>query len=261
MAITSGFFTSSNGDRKYTAEQMSAIFEGFITDGIFQTIGSCFKTSYLSGRDIKIDTGRAWFNNIWIYNDAIVTLTDPVSEAVLDRWDTVIVEVNKTQSVRECSFKIITGVPATTPSKPSLSQTDGIYQYPLAYIYVAKGSENLSDDDITNAVGTDDCPYAGLVNQAQWLADEKKIIDKWFSLEQTDFTEWQKNEQMNFGTWLSDLHKNISEDTIAKYATDVAAVKQVINGLFTIENEALISHAHIDDNTSYVFDGGDSANV
>ena len=39
MAFTCGFFNSENGDRKYNAEQMSAIFDGIIADGVFTTIG------------------------------------------------------------------------------------------------------------------------------------------------------------------------------------------------------------------------------
>ena len=31
MAFTYGFFNSLNGDRKYTAEQLSSIFDGLIT--------------------------------------------------------------------------------------------------------------------------------------------------------------------------------------------------------------------------------------
>ena len=34
MAFTCGFFNSENGDRKYNAEQMSAIFDGIIADGV-----------------------------------------------------------------------------------------------------------------------------------------------------------------------------------------------------------------------------------
>lgn len=40
MAFTYGFFNSLNGDRKYTAEQLSSIFDGLITDGVFDSIGA-----------------------------------------------------------------------------------------------------------------------------------------------------------------------------------------------------------------------------
>ena len=42
MSVTSGFFNSLNGDRRYNAEQMSSIFDGIINDGIFANIGTAF---------------------------------------------------------------------------------------------------------------------------------------------------------------------------------------------------------------------------
>lgn len=44
MAFTSGFFNSQNHDRTYNAEQMSAIFDGVITDGVYAGIGSQLTT-------------------------------------------------------------------------------------------------------------------------------------------------------------------------------------------------------------------------
>ena len=42
MSVTSGFFNSFNHDRRYNAEQMSAIFDGIINDGVFANIGTAF---------------------------------------------------------------------------------------------------------------------------------------------------------------------------------------------------------------------------
>ena len=49
MAFTCGFFNSENGDRKYNAEQMSAIFDGIIADGVFTTIGDHLAVSAGTG--------------------------------------------------------------------------------------------------------------------------------------------------------------------------------------------------------------------
>ena len=39
MAVTSGFYNSLSGDRKYDAIQLGEIFDGVITDGVFETFG------------------------------------------------------------------------------------------------------------------------------------------------------------------------------------------------------------------------------
>lgn len=38
MAFTFGFYNSLNGDRKYNAEQVSSIFDGLISDGVYDTM-------------------------------------------------------------------------------------------------------------------------------------------------------------------------------------------------------------------------------
>ena len=63
MAFTCGFFNSENGDRKYNAEQMSAIFDGIIADGVFTTIGDHMAVSAGTGMQVLVGTGKAWFDH------------------------------------------------------------------------------------------------------------------------------------------------------------------------------------------------------
>ena len=67
MSLTSGFFNSVNQDRRYNAEQMSAIFDGVINDGVFANIGTAFEVKASSGYTVNIGIGRAWFNSRLLY--------------------------------------------------------------------------------------------------------------------------------------------------------------------------------------------------
>ena len=71
---TSGFFNSVNGDRAYNAEQMSRIFEGLITDGVYESVGNKLAVQPNGGMAIQIATGRGWFNKHWVNNDSEYTL-------------------------------------------------------------------------------------------------------------------------------------------------------------------------------------------
>ena len=62
MAVTSGFFNALNNDRKYNAEQISAIFDGLIHDGVFDSIGEIFGTVPGDGLQVLVKTGKAWFH-------------------------------------------------------------------------------------------------------------------------------------------------------------------------------------------------------
>lgn len=170
MSLTSGFYNSISGDRKYTATQISALFDGILNDGIFSTIGSGFAVSANTGMNINVGTGRAWFHRTWTDNDAIIPLTVDAAEVVLDRIDIVALEVNLTDEIRANSVKIVKGTPSSTPVAPTLTNADGVYQYPLAHIYVAAGVVEILTANITSKIGTLDCPYiSGLMGSGQML--------------------------------------------------------------------------------------------
>lgn len=184
MSVTSGFFNSSNGDRKYTAEQFSALIDNLITDGVFASVGTAFAVSG-SGASITIGVGRAWFNSVWVYNDTLLPMAVLSPEMLNDRIDAVVIEINHTESVRAGSIKMVRGTPANTPQWPELTNTDTIHQYPLAYIYRTAGAAEITQADITNMVGTTACPFVTGILQtisvdgllAQWESE----FNNWFS--------------------------------------------------------------------------------
>lgn len=184
MAVTSGFFNSSNGDRRYTAEQFSALIDNLIADGVFATVGTAFSVE-ASGSAINIGVGRAWFNSVWVYNDASLPLAVLSSEQLQNRIDAVVIEINHTDSVRAGSIKMVRGTPANTPTNPTLVNTESVHQYPLAYIYRPAGQSEVLAEDITNMIGTSACPFVTGILQtinieslfAQWQGE----FDTWFS--------------------------------------------------------------------------------
>lgn len=160
MAVTYGFYNSVGGDRVYDAVQLSSMFDGIITDGIFESIGDAFEvTDGASGMDIVVGTGKAWFDHTWTLNNSALVLTVEAADLVDPRIDTVVIEVNASAAVRANSIKIVKGTPAAVPSAPTLTNTAEVHQYPLANIAVAAGASTISAGNISNLVGTGFSPY------------------------------------------------------------------------------------------------------
>ena len=184
MALTSGFFNSLAGDRKYDAEQMGRIFEGVITDGIFAKVGNKFEIKATGGRGVSVGTGRAWFNNTWTNNDAIIPIIVPEAEMALDRVDRIVLEVNTSVGVRANSIKLVAGTPSSTPVGASLVKTATVNQYLLAEIYVKARSTTVTKANITNRIGTADAPYVvgavQTVSVSQLVAQWNAKFDEWF---------------------------------------------------------------------------------
>lgn len=185
MAVTSGFYNSVSGDRKYNALQMSSIFDGIIEDGVYSTIGDHFSVTAGTGNTVIVGTGRAWFNHTWTLNDADYPVTLEPSEVVLNRYDAIVIEVNGSNAVRGNSIKVIKGTPGSSPSKPSLAKGDNnIWQHPLAYVYVPAGSSSISQSNIEYVVGKSECPFVVAavqsVNIDALVAQWQDEFDTWF---------------------------------------------------------------------------------
>ncbi len=184
MALTCGFYDSLNGDRKYNAYQMSSLFDGLISDGVYAGIGTGFAVTVTSGMNIAVDSGRAWFDHTWTYNGSKYTMTLEAADALRDRIDAVVLEINSSTAARTNTLAIVKGTAATNPVRPTLSKSGTKKQYALAYIRVKAGATSLSQADITYVVGTGETPYVTGVLQsvgidaqvAQWNAE----FNEWF---------------------------------------------------------------------------------
>lgn len=187
MSVTSGFFNSLNGDRKYDSLQVSELFDGLITDGVIQTIGNHFTVSATGqANQVTVGTGRAWFNHHWLKNDNILVVNLEPSDIMFKRYDAVVIEVNEDLSVRSCSIKVVKGVPASSPVYPTLTNTNIVHQYPLCYILRKVDDNVVTASDITQMVGKDACPYVVGIQKSisiEYLIDQwAKEWDDWFDI-------------------------------------------------------------------------------
>ena len=205
MAITSGFFNAVNHDRLYDATHFSSIFNGIINDGVFMSVGNALMVKPSSNNDITIDIGRCWFDGTWMYNDAILPMTTTAANAILDRIDAVVVEVNHSDSVRDTTIKMVDGVAASTAARPTLTKTNVIKQYPLAYIYRKAGSTTINQADITNMVGTSECPYVtGIlktIDATQLIAQWQDQWNIWYSNTKVDWAKWFRDSEAQWEAW------------------------------------------------------------
>lgn len=184
MAITCGFFNSLEGDRKYDARQMGEMFDGLIMDGVFMSIGDALKTTPSSGMTVAVGTGRAWFLHTWTKNDSEYLIEVSAAESVLNRIDTIVLDVDNTEAVRSNTIKLIKGTPASNAKRPTLINTTDHKQIPLADILVPAGATTLATTNITNIVGTSECPYVtgplSIIQNDDILAAWQEEFDTWF---------------------------------------------------------------------------------
>lgn len=254
MSVSSGFFNSLNGDRKYNAAQMSAIFDGLIIDGVFASIGTAFAVKAAGGLTVNVGIGKAWFDHTWTVNDSILPMTAPEAEVLLDRIDAVVLEVNGTESVRENTIKFVKGNPSNAPSRPTLTNEGNVHQYPLCYIYRKYGTAVINQADITPMVGTESTPFVTGILQTisldellgkwqdeldrftdarsqevdDWIAQEESDFTAWFNKmkadlqqEQTVLDQWIASEQADFLAWYNQMKDQLSGDVAGNLQLEI----------------------------------------
>lgn len=254
MSVSSGFFNSLNGDRKYNAAQMSAIFDGLIIDGVFASIGTAFAVKAAGGLTVNVGIGKAWFDHTWTVNDSILPMTAPEAEVLLDRIDAVVLEVNGMESIRENTIKFVKGNPSSAPSRPTLTNEGNVHQYPLCYIYRKYGTAVINQADITPMVGTESTPFVTGILQTvsldellgkwqdeldrftdarskevdDWIAQEESDFTAWFNKmkadlqqEQTVLDQWIASEQADFLAWYNQMKDQLSGDVAGNLQLEI----------------------------------------
>ena len=186
MAWTSGFFNSVNGDRLYNADQMSRIFEGLITDGVYESVGDKMAVQPNSGMTIQIATGRGWFGRHWVNNDSEYTLTVEESDVVLKRYVAVCIRVDDTDAVRDAIPYLKYGEFASNPVKPTMTRTETVKEYCLAYIYIGAGVSEITASAIEDTRANEAlCGWVtGLIEQlssATLFTQFTAIFNDWFN--------------------------------------------------------------------------------
>lgn len=216
MSVSSGFFNSLNGDRKYNAAQMSAIFDGLIIDGVFASIGTAFAVKAAGGLTVNVGVGKAWFDHTWTVNDSILLMTAPEAEVLLDRIDAVVLEVNGTESVRENTIKFVKGNPSNAPSRPTLTNEGNVHQYPLCYIYRKYGTAVINQADITPMVGTESTPFVTGILQTisldELLGKWQDELDRFTDARSQEVDDWITQEESDFTTWFNEMKADLQQE-------------------------------------------------
>lgn len=218
MAVTSGFFNSQSHDRLYSAEEFASIFDGVISDGVFQTYpngstdGSFKVTPASSGLTVNVGIGRAWLNHTWTLNDAVLPVTLSNPHQTLDRIDCIVITVDKSDAIRANSIGVVTGTPASSPQPPTLAAN----QYCIAQVRVNHGASSFTTTDITDKRGlTRDnggTPWvAGFISSTV-------TVDGLYSA-------WQSQ----FETWFANIQSQLDGDVAANLQNQINTINNSIS--------------------------------
>ena len=214
MAFTCGFFNSYEHDRRYNSEQMSAIFDGVINDGVFESIGNKLFTIPGVGMNVVVQSGKAWFDHTWNVNDGSLTLPIDAADPTQQRIDAIVLETNHNNDTRKNRIYVFKGIAGS--DKPDLNTGDPkIKRHPLAYVTVKAGAESFEANDIEIMVGKTETPLWN-----GWKADFEGKLVAWRS---------------EFDAWFDDIQSVVSGDVITGLQNQITQLKTSIQEVQTGE--------------------------
>lgn len=238
MAITYGFWNAlkqSDGtyDRVYNSDQISEMFEGLLSDGVFESVGDALIVKEKSGMTIEVGTGRAWIGDRWMKNDAKMNITLASAHLTLNRWSAIVIRAD--YSNRVISIVEKAGTPATTPTKPTMTYNDSIKEKCLAYVYVGKGVTFITQTNITDCrADTSVCGWVtGIikqVNTSELFLQYQAAYERQLTTMQT----WENAQKTAFDSWFSTLTDQLQVNTyIQKYHKVVETTNE--QGIFPLD--------------------------
>lgn len=212
MALTYGFFNSVNGDRVYNADQMSEMFDGLISDGVFQNVGGAMQVVVNDGLTVNVSTGRARINSQWAKIDTAYPITLNSAHVTLNRYTAICLRVDFAN--RQIELIARDGENATSPSKPAIVRDSYYYELILAYIYIGAGATTITQANIEDTrANTSLC---GIVSSLVQNLDTENLYNQYiaaYNEQLATMDAWFTAQRNAFDTWFNDLTETLNVDT------------------------------------------------
>lgn len=247
MAVTYGFFNSSDGDRTYSADQMSEYFNGLVSNGVYESVGGALQVLAGSDMTVNVQSGRAIIDCKWVNNDNALSIAITAAHSILNRWTAVVARLDRTNRLISITTK--DGTPASSPVKPAMTNDNNITELCLAYIYVGAGTSSISQADITDMRASDLCGWVtGIVQQV----DTSTLFLQWQTAYQNyynemtaEFTAWFESltDQLNVNTYIVAYDKTVSGtgSQIASIPLDMTGYEYDNDDIFIVDVNGLIT--------------------
>ena len=222
FSVNSGFYNAVENDRTYSADDMNRPYKRIVSNGVFATPEGTPSTdlqvvSASGAMNITVNAGEGIFADKWFENPTAITITVPANSAVLPRVDSVIVQIDETQSGRVGNIVYRTGSPASSPSAPSINEEANITEYRVANIYVAPSANAINQDAITDLRGSSSCPW---VTSLIYQVDTSVLWEQWNAAYQNyydsstaDFEEYTEEQREAWEQFLQNLTSQLTVST------------------------------------------------
>lgn len=216
--FTFGFYNSIEHDRMYDAIQVSQIFDGIISDGVYEQYKHAMILKVNSEGEVYVQPGRAWLDHTWNYVDSDTIIENaPESDLVYPRIDAVVIDIQADIDHRTNSIIWVKGQAGENPKKPTMIKTYNHHQYPLGYITREPAVNAIRQANVENTVGTSELPFVTGIIQTLSIDD---LILQW----KAQWYDFLNGKRFEINEWFTNLKDYLDENAEVKLTNAVIEV-------------------------------------
>jgi len=171
------FFDSTSDDQRiYQAADFARFHAQIIGNGVSNTANlPDLEVTAKTNMDVALGAGYMFANGYMYENDSTMTLKHVIADPVNDRIDRVVIRFDNNPAERRIYAYIKQGVPAKSPTPPSLQRDEYIYEMSVAQVRIKAGKSFIEQSQITDERANDAvCGYIPLHNIYRGLQINEK---------------------------------------------------------------------------------------
>lgn len=217
MAESSGFFNSSNGDRKYRTEFFAEYFSSFIGNGVFSNPSTGLQIISNNNMSVTVKAGKAWINGYYYSNNSDLILPVAIADGVLSRIDRIVLRYDTVN--REIRAVVKKGNFASSPVSPSIQRDADAYELALADIAINKGAVSITQSNITDLrLNT------GLCGVVHGTVDQVDTTTLWNQYK-AKFEETSEQFEVDFQSWFTTIQNSLNGDVAGNLLNKINTVE------------------------------------
>lgn len=137
-------------DRAITADNERTFNKLRYLNGVFQTPTNLLQVTAPGGFVTSVAPGGAHIEGALYNSDAAKTFTHTTPDAQYDRIDRIVIRFDTAMDARNIGIYKLQGTPAASPQPPALTQEPNYFELALADVRVRKGSDEITNADVTD---------------------------------------------------------------------------------------------------------------
>ncbi|NJP37930.1 hypothetical protein [Alkalicoccus luteus] len=166
------FFDPTEDDpRDYSADDFARRYKLILSNGFFYGLGISTNNSMT----VTVEEGAAFLEGYDYENTSELDLTHDSADSSQDRIDRIVIRLDRRIEYRDIRAFVKKGSPASTPSPPSLTRDDYIWEISVAQVRILAGKSFIESSEITDERGNYE--VCGRVGLAREVNDQITSVD------------------------------------------------------------------------------------